>query len=71
MPAEVSDISTAITYAAGARARGLVMPVWRGIRLVDDRITLAKAGQRLLTAAQYVGWLMADSAPYRLYAIRT
>ena len=68
MPAEVSDISTAITYAAGARARGLVMPVWRGIRL---GITLAKAGQRLLTAAQYVGWLMADSAPYRLYAIRT
>ena len=71
MPAEAANISTAITYAAGARARGLVMPVWRGIRLIDDRITLAKSGRRILTAVQYVGWKMVDSSPYKLYAVRT
>ena len=53
MPAEVSDISTGIAFAAGAGVVGLVSPVWRGIELIVDRVTMAKAGRRMLTAVAF------------------
>ena len=36
-----SKIATAIGYAFGARnlARGFIMPTWRGVELIQDRIT--------------------------------
>ena len=58
-------IATAITYAAGAAARGFAMPTWAGLQLVNDPFTKAKSGQRVLTAVMMVGWQMLDPAPYK------
>ena len=71
MSAEVSNISLGLSYSAGADARGLVMPVWRAVQLVNDPFTLAKKGRRILTAVQYVGFQMVDSTPYRLFKLKS
>ena len=64
MPATDTMIATAIAYAAGTPARGFLMPTWAGVQLVDDRVTLAKKGQRILTSILMVGFAMVDSAAY-------
>ena len=73
MPATASNIATAIAYAFGARnlARGFVMPTWRGIELIPDRITKAKAGQRVLTAIMHVGFAMVDNSAYSRLEFKT
>ena len=73
MPATASNIATAIAYAYGARslARGFIMPIWRGIELIQDRITKAKAGQRVLTAVMHVGFAMVDNAAYTRLEFKT
>ena len=65
MPSTASTIATAIAYAAGAPARGFVMPTWAGLQMVVDPYTGAKAGQRILTAIMMTGFQMIDSAAYR------
>ena len=66
MPATASTIATAIRYASGASAlaRGMIVPVWRGIQLIIDPYTKAKAGQRVLTAIQLIGFAMVDASAY-------
>lgn len=66
MPATASKRATAIAYAYGARnlARGFIMPTWSGIELIPDRITKAKAGQRVLTAVMHVGFGAVDMRAY-------
>ena len=66
-------IASAIAYAFGARnlARGFVMPTWRGIELIPDRITKAKAGQRVLTAIMHVGFAMVDNSAYSRLEFKT
>ena len=73
MPATASNIATAIAYAYGARslARGFIMPIWRGIELIQDRITKAKAGQRVLTAVMHVGFAMVDNSAYSRLEFKT
>ena len=64
MPAPASNDATIIRYAAGAPGRGFFMPTWSGLEMVVDPYTLAKKGQRILTAIMHVGWQMVDSAAY-------
>ena len=73
MPATASNIATGIAYAYGARnlARGYVMPTWRGVELIPDRITKAKAGQRVLTAIMHVGFAMVDNSAYSRLEFKT
>ena len=61
-----ANISTALRYASGASAmaRGMIVPVWRGIQLIVDPYTKAKSGQRVITAIQMVGFAMSDAAAY-------
>ena len=66
MPDTASDIATAILYGASSPGRGLISPVWAGVQLIDDPYTGAKTGQRTITAVSYVGFVMADAAPYAL-----
>ena len=67
MPAAASNIATAIAYASGASnlARGYIAPVWNGLQLISDMYTRAKAGERILTAIQLVGFSMIDSSAHR------
>ena len=60
-----ANIATALTYTGSSPARGLIVPTWRGVGLIVDPYTLAKKRQRIITATTYVGFVMADSAPYR------
>ena len=64
MPAPASNDATIIRYAAGTPGRGFFMPTWSGLEMVVDPYTLAKKGQRILTAIMHVGWQMVDSAAY-------
>ena len=64
MPATASTIATIIRYASGAGARGFFMPTWAGLEMIVDPYTLAKKGQRILTAVMHVGWQMVDAAAY-------
>ena len=59
------NIAQAISFAAGAPARGFIMPVWAGLQLISDPFTGAKTGQRQLTALMFVGGVMADASPYK------
>ena len=59
------NIAQAISFAAGAPARGFIMPIWAGLQLISDPFTGAKAGQRQLTALMFVGGVMADASPYK------
>ena len=68
MPASTNspaNIATYLAYAAGAPGRGFVMPTWAGVQLISDPYTLAKKGQRLLTAIMMTGFLMVDIGGYR------
>ena len=49
VPAPSSDIQGAIAVRRPSATHG-IMPVWRGITLIPDRITKAKSGQVILTA---------------------
>ena len=73
MPATASNIATAIAYAFGARslARGFIMPTWRGVELIQDPYTKAKAGQRVLTAIMHVGFGMVDDSAYTRLEFKT
>ena len=64
MPAAASNIATVLRYAAGAGAMGFYMPHWAGLEMIVDPYTLAKKGQRILTAVMHVGWMMVDAAAY-------
>ena len=46
MPATASTIATAVRYASGASsmARGMLVPVWRGLQLIVDPYTAAQKG---------------------------
>ena len=66
MPATPNNnFATALAVATGAPARGFFLPTWSGVQLIPDPYTLAKKGQRLLTAIMMVGFQMIDSASYR------
>lgn len=65
MPAKATHVADAIAYATGAQSRGYLMPVWAGLQLIDDRITLAKKGQRILTAIMMVSFDMIDTSGYK------
>ena len=65
MPASVSDVSRAITYAAGPR-RGYVQPVWRALTAIRDPYTKAAEGQVALTVVMLTGVAMVDAGPYAL-----
>ena len=64
MPATVSTIATYLTYAAASPVRGMIVPQWAGVQLINDMYTLAKSGQRVLTAILIVGFQMGDTAAY-------
>lgn len=64
MPATASTIATYLTYSAGTPTRGMIAPTWAGLQLVNDMYTLAKKGQRILTAIMIVGFQIADTTPY-------
>ena len=66
MPDAVNTIAKAIRYASGASsmARGVVMPTWRGMQVINDRYTRAKTGEFLLTFIQMVGWKVVDTSMY-------
>lgn len=67
LPASGGNVETGLTYAAGASglARGLIMPTWDGIQIIDDPYTRAKAGERVITAIVMQGWNMVDDAAYK------
>ena len=65
MPATASTIATVLTYAAGTPTRAMAMPTWAGVQLISDPYTKAKAGQRILTAIQMVGFQVIDTTPYK------
>ena len=65
----VSEVATAITYAAGAR-RGFVQPVWRAVTLIRDPYTKAAEGQVALTAIILTGAALVDANPYELAAFQ-
>ena len=71
MPATASDIATAIAYSAGTPARSFVSPTWVGVQLVVDPYTLAKKGQRILTAIMMAGFDLVDTNPYRRLEFKT
>ena len=73
MPASASDIGQGIVYASGASAlaRGIYMPVWNGVQLIDDRFTQAKAGQRVLTATMITAFDVIETAAYSRAAFKT
>ena len=71
MPATAATIATAIAYAAGAEARGFMMPSWRGIQMITDPYTQAKAGRVILTAVNIVGFDMIDGAGYKRVEFKT
>ena len=64
MPSTTSTIATAIGYRAGSPARGMFMPTWAGVEFIVDPYTLAKKGQKILTAVMIVGFEMVDSSAY-------
>ena len=63
MPDTVSTIAKAIRYASGASsvARGVIMPVWKGIQVINDMYTQSAKGEVHLTFVQMVGWKVVDS----------
>ena len=70
LPAAVSEVGQTLSFAAGAPARGLVMPIWSGVQLISDPFTGAKKGQRMLTAIMFVGSALSDSSPYKRVAFK-
>ena len=67
-----AGIHSVIRYASGAsaRARGFISPVWRGVQMIVDPYTLAKKGQKLITAIMMVGFAMVDDAAYTLAEVK-
>ena len=47
------------------------MPVWRGLQLVNDPFTMAKAGRRILTAVAMVGFDTLDLGGYAELSFKT
>lgn len=72
MPAVASKFAQSIVYASSApsQARGLIAAVWRGMMLIEDPYTKAKAGQRIITAVEYVNFVAADLSAYRQVAFQ-
>ena len=71
MPAVSGGLNSVITYATGLGRRGFLMPVWQGIQLVVDPYTLAKKGQRILTAIMLTDFVAADLGAYTQESIKT
>ena len=71
MPATASTIATVIAYSAGTPARSFVSPTWAGVQLIVDPYTLAKKGQRILTAILMAGFDLVDTNPYRRLEFKT
>ena len=71
MPAVSGGLNSVITYATGLGRRGFLMPVWQGIQLVVDPYTLAKKGQRILTAIMLTDFVAADLGAYSQASIKT
>ena len=70
MPDPVSNVSTAITYAAGPH-RGLIQPVWRSASIIRDPYTNASSGRVALTIVMLTGAVLANAAPYKLVAFQS
>lgn len=68
LPSAVSGVASAISYTAGYR--GLVQPVWRGMRVIRDVYSNASQGQIALTIIMLTGAVMAQAEPYRRLAIK-
>ena len=62
---------TGIAFAMGAMARGFIMPQWRGLQLLLDPYSKAKAGQRVLTATMVTGFDAVDLAGYKQLFFQT
>lgn len=69
MPAVASKKQKAI-FRLGSRM-DCVSPIWEGIEIVDDRVTQAKAGQRILTAYMLYAVDTLRSAPIRVVEFKT
>ena len=65
MPDAASNVATVLTFASGVDSPGMIMPVWRGLQIVDDPYTKAKEGRRVLTAIMMVGWELVHGAAYK------
>ena len=72
MPASSNaNIATYLTYAASSPVRTMICPQWAGIQLINDMYTLAKKGQRILTAILIVGFTLGDTGAYRRGEFKT
>ena len=69
MPAEASNVSTALLYLAPRRA--FYQPIWQGLTLIRDPYSKAAEGQIALTAHVLANSKMADSAAYRRLEFKT
>ena len=70
MPAGVSDIHTALTYAAG-EGRGFVQPVWRGVALIRDPYTESSEDRVSVSARVYVAQDLITTTRYKRLEYRT
>ena len=69
MPAEASNVSTALLYLAPRRA--FYQPIWQGLTLIRDPYTKAAEGQIALTAHVLANSKMADANAYRRLEFKT
>ena len=63
VPAPVSDVQSAITYATGG-AGSAVAPVWEGLELIRDPYTGAASGEIAVTAVALWAFKVVRTAPY-------
>ena len=70
MPAGVSDISTALTYAAG-EGRGFIQPVWRGVALIRDPYSESSEDRVSVTARVYTAQDLITDTRYKRLEYRT
>lgn len=70
MPAGVSDIHTALTYAAG-EGRGFIQPVWRGVALIRDPYTESSEDRVSVTARVYTAQDLITTTRYKRLEYRT
>ena len=70
MPAGVSDISTALTYAAG-EGRGFIQPVWRGVALIRDPYSESSEDRVSVTARVYTAQDLITTTRYKRIEYRT
>ena len=71
MPDSASNLAQVIAYRSQSPSRGLISPTWRGIEVIVDPYSQAKAGQRIATIVAMVGFDAVDVSAFMRSAIRT